>query len=398
MTATRSVFESQFAYRERILRQAALAALANPYDLAALVTPPTVSSGGTQDAALTRTYTTADLATFPVAFRGGAPIANADGVHVSPILFTAGASPGSRGVTTGAFDFLFDDDTVQVRLKALASGLSYRLLVDGVYVSKSFAALVASTDTWVKLAFTYRAVRHIRIEVNGEVRLSALAVHPAGDATAPAASRALYFAGDAFTAGIGADNPQLGWAAIAARLLGVADWWQAGLADTGYLASSSGASQSLRQGLTALAEAPQGFDAVILAGGLSDVSVAGYSPAALTAEVAETVQAARAYTDAPIIVFGPWTGSTGPSAAILAADDAIAAGVTQSAVSGAHFISVARHVPHAPIFGTGKSGAPNGSGNSDVHTTADGIHPTPSGHDLIGRWAARRIVETLAAL
>lgn len=99
------------------------------------------------------------------------------------------------------------------------------------------------------------------------------------------------------------------------------------------------------------------------------------------AAVLSTLQAARAQAPgAPIILFGEWPGTTGPSAAALSVEAASLAAFTQFADSNSFYVPVSNAPEGAWINGTGKVSAPNASGNSDLWVSADAVHPTPEGN------------------
>jgi lysophospholipase L1-like esterase len=43
------------------------------------------------------------------------------------------------------------------------------------------------------------------------------------------------------------------------------------------------------------------------------------------------------------------------------------------------------------LTGNGNAGSPTGTGNADVLTSADGVHPTQAGHDELGRQLFERL-------
>jgi lysophospholipase L1-like esterase len=48
--------------------------------------------------------------------------------------------------------------------------------------------------------------------------------------------------------------------------------------------------------------------------------------------------------------------------------------------------------------GTGNAGAPTGVGNGDIYVSADGTHPTPLGHEYLGRMLASSLAAAILAL
>lgn len=139
---------------------------------------------------------------------------------------------------------------------------------------------------------------------------------------------------------------------------------------------------------TMIAEAP---DVMLVAGGIND-STAGLQAAA--ADLFASVRAAL--PNAVIATVGVWTPTTSYFGSGQTKHDLIFAAL--QGVSGPWVdIDVTRGIwtnsaglsgsvgPAPWVTGTGKSTAPAGSGNADVNTGSDGIHPTaPVGHDYLG--------------
>lgn len=125
-----------------------------------------------------------------------------------------------------------------------------------------------------------------------------------------------------------------------------------------------------------------------------------YTASAITAAALAAFQAYRtAMPKALIIVGGIFPGSTGPGSTALANENAVKAAFDQWADGNSWFIPVATDPTGSWIFGTGKVGAANNSGNSDLYVnSADTVHPSQDGHDYFARrWAAAIRRKVLAA-
>jgi lysophospholipase L1-like esterase len=206
--------------------------------------------------------------------------------------------------------------------------------------------------------------------------------------------------GDSYTGGTGAafeggSYPNLlGWRG------GLDIWRDAfGQGGTGYL-KTSGPNVKFRDRVATWAASPIPPDAVIIAGGINDAGT--FTPAQVQAEALLLFTQIRGlFPSVPIFVLGAWAGSTGPSANVIAIENAVSAAVTQFGDSKTAFIPVST-ASQAWIYGTGRSGATNSSGNSDFYIGgvdgSDATHPTPNGHDYIASRVLRGVRGALASI
>ncbi len=95
-------------------------------------------------------------------------------------------------------------------------------------------------------------------------------------------------------------------------------------------------------------------------------------------------------------MLGVFPANSGPSSQIIATENAVAAAVTAFDDAWTRFISISTRPGGNLITGTGRSGTTSGSGNSDLYTGTDQVHPTPAGHAFIGRFVADAILNAFS--
>jgi lysophospholipase L1-like esterase len=198
--------------------------------------------------------------------------------------------------------------------------------------------------------------------------------------------------GDSFTEGVGATWWWDSWAMTVGRRLG---WnvYPSGLGGTGYLATSGGTRATYRSRL-ASDVINQGPDIVIVSGGVNDWSVA--TPSQEQAEAGLLFAAIKAGLPfAKLIVVGNFNSggvtAVGNPSSFRDAQKAAAAGVADLFVDPIIYPGAAG----SWFTGTGRVGAVAGNGNSDFFTSADGVHPTQSGHDYLGDRVATAIAAAM---
>jgi hypothetical protein len=89
------------------------------------------------------------------------------------------------------------------------------------------------------------------------------------------------------------------------------------------------------------------------------------------------------YPSALIVIFGGWSGATGPGASQLAVNDTLQAAFNSWGDGNSYFHSVCRDAGGSWTTGTGKWGATTGTGNADFYTGAAGIHPSVPGREYL---------------
>jgi lysophospholipase L1-like esterase len=121
-------------------------------------------------------------------------------------------------------------------------------------------------------------------------------------------------------------------------------------------------------------------DVVVVTGGRND---SGFSAVRERAEATALFRQIRAALPHVVLIVTsafPASQAEARNARLLALSEAIRAG---SVGLADHYLDVMGN--HAYITGNGDAGAPSGSGNADVLTSADGVHPTQAGHDELAR-------------
>lgn len=183
--------------------------------------------------------------------------------------------------------------------------------------------------------------------------------------------------GDSFTEAFGASTPEAGWASIAAGTLG----WHAtidGVGGTGFtkdLATDGRAGVDFGPRLEAHARNDEGYDVIVLQGGLNDWAADSAVESAKVHAAVETAQ--REWPNAAVIVFGP----TAPTAS-----DHLLRNLTTirtaAIASGATFVDPSEPRPWI------------NAGNTDRFDVGDGLHLNDAGYAYL----AARFVSAIEAL
>lgn len=398
-TGTPKSLLARNAFIENIRNKAAAAKISNPQDNAVLASPPTISTttASSATAGLTKAYrifngSNLNLTNFYTA--GGAPVVMYNAYAAFQcVTYPSGGNIGSgKHSTAWAVEFMTDSPKFDLALGQGAYG--FRLIVDGQYVSRTpTTGLSGSMPTFRTVDFTSaggRKARRIRVEGTLDLGFCGVNVAPTDRVWKPEANdvvRCSIF-GDSITAATGTSFTSDGWPFVMGQMLG----WEvtsASIGSTGYV--TPGTYWKVADHLAAdLALEP--YDVIAFAAGIND---GGQSTATITANALACFQTARAtYPFAPIIVFGSFGGSTGPSATWIGVENAIAAAVTSLGDPNTYFVPI-NTAPTPWIYGTGYVNAPQNNGNSDFYTGAtngsDNTHPTPVGHLYLGRVAAQAV-------
>jgi lysophospholipase L1-like esterase len=394
----------------KLKRLARVARFDNPHLMPAMTSPPDISGSTTAPGALSKAYRYQTNPT-PFAFYGG---------NVVPYFTTFSRAWCVSRFGTGAGNVLSDPprDGVAWRCEFMADAsvicfavnnnatTPFRFLVDGRYVSLTATMPPGGTSTYyISLDFSAAGGRKIRrIVLEGELASAFLEarVGPTDSIYAvPNADRLrMVIGGDSFTAGVGASRIADGWAFVLADCLGIKDMWASGSGGTGYLNNVGGTKFSLRERISDVIDPHP--DIVGLAMGINDNAS---SVASVQAEVGLLLDAIRASMPMiPIFVFGVFKGNIA-LATIQALENGLQA-VVQTRMSGdpnLFFVPVTgtgSSTDNPWVFGTGRTGAPTGDGNSDLYTGgangADVTHPSPAGHFHLGYRAADAMIAAIA--
>lgn len=417
---------------QRLRMAAARAQLSNPEDRPAMAAPPSVTISGSADSALTRQY---DFASTPGVFMVANGIPAADTVNANNYVFpltklgngsVAGGNigpftaDGEDNQSAWTVSVMTDADVIEYRLRRnVGAGRKYRFIVDGEFVDRDGhdpQGHSAGGASSIRLAFADRRMRIITVEGHGDnshgfyrvnVGPTSYVAYPDGLADLTA-----LFAGDSFTEG---ENvaAKFAWPVLASRRLGIGRCFNLGIGSTGYVATGSGNRRDqadqindVQRGWTRPGVPWANAELVVFAPMYNDkAGVAGSSAlrATLQSRAVAAWQAARNhFPDALIAVLEGFGGRYGTSADTLAAGQALGEAFESWKDSFALFLPVNQDAGMNDFqpwqTGNGYIGAETGEGNSDLTTSADGIHPGVYGHDVISRRFVRAFVKELAKL
>lgn len=367
----------------------------NPRTLGVMATPPTVAVSATKNAASTAAYRWRDTNKSVINYCGGLEETVFGIIRRFPVA-TVNGGPAANGWRAEA---VVDSIKPTIGIYSTSTGHTYRILVDGQYVSLTPTAPASiNVLNYIELDFTSaggRAARRITIEGASASMLDGFYVAPTEGVYKPGGKvlRA-YVAGDSFTDGTSNSNyVHDGFARVMTDHLGIRDNWNGGIGGTGYL--TTGGQLTARGRVSDIAAAAP--DVAMICMGYND---APFSQAQVTTEVLLFLAAVRASAvlrDIPVFVFGSFGGRSGPSAAQLAVEAGISAAVTAFADEKIFFIPVSADPNGAWFTGTGYTAATTGTGNADVYIGADGIHPSTAGHAFLGARCADAVIRALEA-
>ncbi len=362
----------------------------NPRVNPVMTNPPTITSSGTINAALTNQTKWSDSNVSVMNFYGGPMTADGIGYAKFPTVTTGGVViPVTWRVQT-----IVDAIKVEYQLYNLGSG-ALRFIVDGHYVQTAVTTTAAG-NIFVTLDFNSaggRATRDVTMEAFG-CDFYSMSVLPTEGLAKPAGKPLrLAVVGDSYVYGNGATTPLTGFAPTLADLLGMCDFRNNGVGGTGLLATASSTQLTIRQRISDLVAAAP-LDLVVVHVGHNDTASSG---AALQAEAVAYHTAFRAEStlaNTPLIFAGV-NGGNSSQAATQAVETAIAAAVTAVNHHLTFFVANENAPDGADIVGTGAVGATTGVGNADVYISTDTVHPNDAGHAVIARTLADRIMRSV---
>lgn len=170
-----------------------------------------------------------------------------------------------------------------------------------------------------------------------------------------------------------------------------------GAGGTGYLNPGSYETFRARVPLAATRLTNDGVKPILIinAGGVNDYGYAGYTGAALQAEVQALNALQTATFGCPILNLGSWaSNNSGSQNACIALEAYIKAAST---ASGAYFLPTMTDSVGAWISGTGNSSATTSDGTSDyLFGSSDGTHWIKQGHLRMGLRVAQRLADILS--
>lgn len=324
----------------------------------------------------------------------------------SAIIATTGGNIGDGAGGQASFariEFLADSSKITIRVTRSAA--PYRFIVDGKYITLEGTLTTLSTPTstseYISLDFSSaggRKIRSVILETQQDNGFVAVYVGPTEKVFKSNVSDLVRasFLGDSYVYGSGATVLGDGLGAVLADQLGIRFIQNSGSGGTGWATSNSAYrfDERIFNGDLELGGTP---DIIFLMASYNDRN---NTPSIITSNALFGMQTARTkYPNAIIIVLGCFPGATGPSAGILSAEDAVLSAFNSFLDPKSAFIPVSNDTNGAWITGTGKVGAVTNSGNSDVMTDTDGVHPSNSpGHYYIGTRIAISTIEAINSM
>jgi len=399
MIPTRPLEDTLRYKADRMLRQAVRGG-----SLVDMASPPTITlSAG--NVATTLSGTTQQILTPSTTFTDGV-LRSAVGVssvgwsyftNAAQDLYFPAAVEGASGARRGSMiAYVFATDAPAIELLVLASASNsneYRLWINDKPVTAAVQTITAdSTFRRLKIDNGSTPIGKITFETGFYVSFCGVAVG-ANYSVWPVRTDGprLMVVGDSVTVGTGAPKLGGGFAHQVGQRLGIADTWVNGESGIGYrkTGQQSGKTPLQKLGADVAAYAP---DWVVVALGINDADqVAADVQADATAYLAALLEA---LPFAGVTVMGPWTGP-----ALVTPDPifaAIAAAVAaQGEAVGSGRIRYIDTKAGNWQWGTGRTGATSGTGNSNIYISSDGIHPTQAGHDYLAMRTAQAVTRHL---
>lgn len=306
-------------------------------------------------------------------------------------------------VYRSAVEFETDAPALEYRLISVgANVLGYRVWIDDMPVSAApVTGVGASGGAAYRLKIDFagwsnpRRLRRVKIQAVNS-RVIGMSMDPTATLMEPGTPvlPRLAVLGDSHTEGTGGEWAWSSWVHHAARRLRM-DAVDLGVGGTGYLNPGPTSPAGKVKFRDRIADIPLNANWIIIQGGYNDIT--GYTPAAVQAEALLLFQAVRArHPKARILALSPFN-STGVTAADsrTAMRDAIR---SAAIAAGVLFIDTMGW-PTRPsmITGTGKVGLTNGTGNSDIYVSNDGVHYSAAGYEFIGSFIASQIQRSFTA-
>jgi lysophospholipase L1-like esterase len=391
-------------------------------DVKAIVTPSVTTTAPLLPSPVVYNYDQA-----PVRFVGGPKETKTYG---GITYYQSGLQTGNNGWNGpsggGGFwimEYVTDAPVHEIRLRN-ANG-KMRLKVDGKFVNDTTVLTYTSGGAqWYQVSFgKSRRFRHFEWQLN-QAPFNAIAIGPQDTLYPPRTKRQFptYILGDSFTEGAigltqGATDHFKSWAFQLCELMGWDHPMIDGEGGTGYV-NDSGIDAPYKKPFPQrivddVAPLPEHLrpKQVVVAGGFNDPTNTQSEKDAFSAAATLTFQRlADELPGVPVwVVMFVNVGNVGTDlqtrrdllkAAALAAPNVVAFIDT---IAGTWFPGPLCDVPGpdepgvAWNTGTGHIGAPTGTGNSDLFRSADLIHPSPAGHEMLASRVAAAITQSLPA-
>ena len=300
-------------------------------------------------------------------------VSTAAGVQSRP-PYTAGS-----GVNRGGFEFVTDAPALVVHTSYTSSMASYHVYVDDVFVGTQVGT--SGEHNYWTLTFPNRRVRKILLRpdtgnYNGFFGVYTSALDRVAAPPTPQNLRVVW-SGDSYCEGAAAGVWINAYAALVSRQLGFRDAWNVAMGGTGLLKKGlAGDRPNYRERIADIVAANP--DLLIFNFSVNDSDQVA---SALATELTTYLLALRtALPDMWILISGVAAASLGPTQNVIDGESACAAAIATLGDPKIAFVPVSTDTAGPWIFGTGRIGATNGSGNSDFYISSDGTHPGPDGY------------------
>lgn len=372
----------------------------NPLSRAVMSSPPTVTTSTTADGTLTNIFSVTGATSSVFSYHGGARVDFLTN-------YTRLRSHTANNVTEYGlqrYECVVDAAVFEVSTYPTSpTAHNFRFIVDGQYVSLTATAPATfNAQSFFKLDFSAvggRRRRHIVLEWSNSAGLRHVAVAPTNSVLRrPGTPFRVFYQGDSFVSATTNAAGGFGIGGVCSKLLGIDDAWVGGVGGTGWLVNNGGVETTFRQRNADIIAANP--DIVVIAGGYNDRTTA-FGNNLLRDEVAVWISQTRAaLPNALFFVVGCWPGSLGPNSNAIYAENQIAAGVTLANDAATFFLPVCTDTAGSWVTGTGRTDAPNGTGNSDIYQgrVGDVTHPSDAGYLFYGERLADAIMRACDAV
>jgi hypothetical protein len=328
-----------------------------------------------------------------------------------------GAYLWNLGGLIGSVTFITDAPQFQIAATATANpGMS--IYVNGVPLTVGVSIVNPSGFNYTQLVFADRRERLITVEMptaSINTFIGVLTNDTTSKVSAPVLANNISIAvtGTSYIQGTASIpvTPSLGIGPQIARLLGCNfNYWIDGqCTGTGYVTPGALTIFGSPARVTNMQAFGQPDVLVITGAGINDqgaASIVAAGPttaAALAIEQAAVLTALQnyraAFPNAMMFVIGSEAGATGPSAAIFNMELAVSNAVAQFSDASCFYVpQSAQTATKSMISGTGNTGTTNGTGNSDVYTFTDNIHPVQAGANYLAARSAAGIIARVNTL
>jgi lysophospholipase L1-like esterase len=388
----------------RLRRLAGAARFNNPYVNGVMAAPPTVTATTALPAGQTVMKRLNDGAASPMRTFGGIPTPYFTFARQFPVVTLNGSGAGGNiggGKEGNTAQMEVMADAAKVTFSVFGSTVPHRFLVQSdatggrlQYVDTTGTApLATSGANYITLDFGWRALRRVVIESQQGLGFDQVAVGATESLFQTDGTDLLrgVWLTDSYGATVIGGRANDNFANVMGAALGIRDRRVSALASTGWLNNVGGTRYTIGQRI-AVDAVPQAPDVGFIFAGINDGSATG-----IQAEVTTRVREWRAaLPSVPLFVFGAWPATTGPSATVIAVENAITAAVAAVADPLTIFIPISTDPTGSWFFGTGRVGASTGAGNTDLYfPNADPNHPNTAGHLYAGLRGADAVMSKL---